>query len=130
MKIENVNTQWENLILNTEERQVLAKVEHSLNFSDWNYEIGVPLEGDASELPDNYRIAAVCTDIIGKYIIENRYVPKVTNDTVTRKKHLPSFAVVLSEKKTAKTRIFDVTTKYDGISPLKIHINTHFNQEK
>ena len=133
-EIENVKTQVENLILNNEEKQALAKVEHSLNFHDGHYEVGVPWKDNAPELPDNYRmalrrlentekrlikrpeIADAYTETIEKYI-EKGYVSKVTNDTATRKWYLPHFAVVRPEKETTKTRIvFDASAKYDGIS--------------
>lgn len=66
-EIENVKTQWENLILNTEERQALAKVEHSLNFSDGHYEVGVRWKDDAPELPDNYIVTRRCSCIYRDY---------------------------------------------------------------
>jgi hypothetical protein len=92
--------QGENLILNNKERQALTKVEHSLNFHDGHYEVGIPWKVNAPELPDNYRmtlrrlentekrlikspeIADAYTETIKKYI-EKGYLNKVTYDTAT-----------------------------------------------
>jgi hypothetical protein len=95
-EIENAKMQGENLILNNKERQALTKVEHSLNFHDGHYEVGIPWKVSAPELPDNYRIALrrientekspeiadAYTETIEKYI-EKGYLSKVTYDTAT-----------------------------------------------
>jgi hypothetical protein len=133
-EIENVKTQGENFILNNEEKQALTKVEHSLNFHDGHYEVGVPWKDNAPELADNYRmalrrlektekrlttspeIADAYKETIERYM-ENGYVSKVRNDTAKRKWYFPHFAVVRPEKETTKTRIvFDASARYDGIS--------------
>lgn len=74
------------------------------------------LENTEKRLIKSPEIANAYTETIDKYI-EKGYVSKVTNDTATRKWHLPHFAVVRPEKETTKTRIvFNASARYDGIS--------------
>ena len=113
----------------------MKKVEHSFQYDNNMYRVGIPWIDNNPSLPDNYSmalqrlqntekrlqkssdIARTYSDIIDQYM-EKRYVGKVPKSEQSKSRwYLPHFPVLRPEKDTTKTRtVFDASAKYEGIS--------------
>ena len=122
-------------VIRLEEKLALQTAEHSINYENQMYRVGVPWKERQPVLPNNYDMALRrlentekrlkrSPDIADSYskcieqYIEKGYVRKIMEHEKSKSKwYLPHFPVIRLDKETTKTRIvFDASAKYDGVS--------------
>ena len=122
-------------MIRLEEKLTLQTAEHSMNYENQMYRVGVPWKERQPVLPNNYDMALRrlentekrlkrSPDIADSYskcieqYIEKGYVMKIMEHEKSKSKwYLPHFPVIRLDKESTKTRIvFDASAKYDGVS--------------